>query len=84
MSDHRLMSQYQSLVIILIFSKQFLRLHQSGAHGTCHACYTLDTPLQTHEASQTIYTTCYCVVRQERFKPVFLNLFKTRTIFGPV
>ena len=30
---------------LLIFSKQFLRPRQSGAHGTCHACHTLDTPL---------------------------------------
>jgi len=43
------MSQYHSLVIILIFSKQFLRPRQSGAHGTCHACHTLDTPLEIHE-----------------------------------
>jgi len=27
------------------FAKQFLRPRQSGAHGTCHACHTLDTPL---------------------------------------
>jgi len=30
---------------ILIFAKQFLRPRQSGAHGTCHACHTLDKPL---------------------------------------
>jgi len=29
------------------FSKQFLRPRKSGAHGTCHACHTLDTPLTT-------------------------------------
>jgi len=29
----------------LIFSEQFLRPGQSGAHGTCYACYNLDTPL---------------------------------------
>jgi len=29
----------------LIFAKQFLRPHQSGAHGTSHACHTLDLPL---------------------------------------
>ena len=27
-------------------SIQFLRPRQSGAHGTCHACHTLDTPLE--------------------------------------
>jgi len=47
MSDRRVVSQYHSLVIILIFSKQFLRPRQSGAYGTCHACHTLDTPLTT-------------------------------------
>jgi len=31
----------------LIFAIQFLRPRQSGAHGTCHACHTLDTPLFT-------------------------------------
>ena len=30
---------------ILIFTKQFLRPRQSGAHSTSHACHTLDTPL---------------------------------------
>jgi len=28
------------------FAKQFLRPRQSGAHGICHACHTLDTPLR--------------------------------------
>jgi len=27
------------------FEFNFLRPRQSGAHGTCHACHTLDTPL---------------------------------------
>jgi len=26
------------------FPKQFLHTRQSGAHGMCHACHTLDTP----------------------------------------
>jgi len=30
---------------ILIFAIQFLHPRQSGAHGTCHACHTLDTSL---------------------------------------
>jgi len=30
---------------ILIIVKQFLRPRQSGAHGTCHAYHTLNTPL---------------------------------------
>jgi len=30
---------------ILVFAKQLLRPPQSCAHGTCHACHTLDTPL---------------------------------------
>jgi len=47
MSDRRVMSQYHSLVKILIFSMPFLRPRQSGAHGTCHACHTRDTPLVT-------------------------------------
>jgi len=39
--------EVQELYIkILSFAKQFLRPCQSGAHGTCHACHTLDTPLQ--------------------------------------
>jgi len=29
------------------FAKQFLRPRQSGAHGMCHACHTLDTPLRS-------------------------------------
>jgi len=29
------------------FAKQFLRPHHSGAHGMCHACHTLDTPLRS-------------------------------------
>jgi len=29
------------------FSKQFLRPRRSGAHGMCHACHTLDTPLRS-------------------------------------
>jgi len=29
------------------FTEQFLRPCQSGAHGTSHACHTLDTPLMT-------------------------------------
>jgi len=29
----------------LIFAIKFLSPRQSGAHGTCHACHTLDTPL---------------------------------------
>ena len=29
----------------LIFAKQLVRPHQSGAHGTSHTCHTLDTPL---------------------------------------
>ena len=36
---------------ILIFAKQFCATHQSGAHGTCHACYTLDTPLHASDFS---------------------------------
>jgi len=28
-------------------AKQFLRPCQSGAHGMCHACYTVDTPLRS-------------------------------------
>ena len=32
---------------ISIFAKQFLRPRQSDAHGTCHACHTLDTPLSS-------------------------------------
>jgi len=33
---------------ILMFAKQFMRPCQSrrGAHGMCHACHTLDTPLE--------------------------------------
>jgi len=30
---------------ILIFAKQILRPRQSGAHGTFHACHTLETAL---------------------------------------
>ena len=29
------------------FAKQFLHPRQSGAHGMCHACHTLDTPLRS-------------------------------------
>jgi len=29
------------------FAEQFLRPHQSGAHGMCQACHTLDTPLRS-------------------------------------
>ena len=29
------------------FAKQFFRPRQSGAHGMCHACHTLDTPLRS-------------------------------------
>jgi len=39
---------------ILIFAKPFLRPRQSGAHGTCHACHTLDTPLQQTSISKTV------------------------------
>jgi len=39
----------------LIFAKQFLRPRQSGAHGTCHACHTLDTPLATSMSCRTQY-----------------------------
>jgi len=36
---------FKKLSMKLNFSKQFLRPRQSGAHDTCHACHTLDTPL---------------------------------------
>jgi len=35
---------------LLIFYKKFLRLRQSGAHGTCHACHTLDSPLMVFKS----------------------------------
>jgi len=37
--------EFQETVKKCYFVKQFLRPYQSGAHGNCHACLTLDTPL---------------------------------------
>ena len=38
-------SGLRNYIKILIFAKQFLCPRQSGTHGTCHDCHTLDTPL---------------------------------------
>jgi len=36
------------------FFQAFLRPRQSGAHGTCHACHALDTPLPINKTTQEV------------------------------
>ena len=60
---------------ILIFAKQFLRPHQSGAHGTSHAWHTLYTSLalrwQRHSETTTISILC-----RKQAANLFFPMFK--------
>jgi len=75
MFDRRVMSQYHSLVVMLIFSKQFLGPGQSGAHSTCHACHTLDTPLLLPKLA-CVWPTQYQARNQEGRSPPY-NIFRS-------
>jgi len=44
---------------ILILAQQFLRSRRSGVHGMCHACHTLDTPLEMSTDQDWIRTEAY-------------------------
>jgi len=46
-----------------MFAKQFLRPRQSGAHGTCHACHTLDTPLEKPCTCSYTRAPCFFLTR---------------------
>jgi len=55
---------------ICICAKQFLRPPESCAHGTCHACHTLDTPLFP---LPYVFYTMFSLVAFTRAKQRFYN-----------